>query len=149
MKIKRCPIMFNNVISAKITTQTDQWHEGAQGIRNAIIRNGLYGTGPVMYQVGDADPETNKADFTFYIPVSEPVEMKPNDEYTFEENWVIPDALILRHADLDEDIAESYALIRACAEANSLTLAEPFYNIYLDVFGGGVIDICAPIQKED
>ncbi|GKU77590.1 DUF5085 family protein [Paenibacillus sp. L3-i20] len=148
MHIRRCPIMFNNVISAKVTSPTDQWHEGVKGIRNAIIRNGLYGTGPVMYQIGNVDEQTNEAEYTFFIPVSEPIEMKENDEYSFEEKWLVQDALVYRHADLDEDIEDSYALLRACAEANELTLQEPFYNIYLDVFGGGLIDICAPILKE-
>lgn len=147
MKIKRCPIIFNNIISAQITAKPDEWLECAQGLRNAIIRNGLYGTGPVMYQAGTVDSETNKVEYNFYIPVSEPVSMEKNEQYQFEESWVVQDSLVLRHADLDEDIEESYALLRACAEANQLTLQEPFYNIYLDVFGGGVIDICAPILE--
>ncbi|RJX39129.1 DUF5085 family protein [Paenibacillus pinisoli] len=149
MKIKRCPIVLNNVISANLTTELDQWHEGIRGMRNAVIRNGLYGTGPVMYQVREVDTENGTAEFTFHIPVDRPVEMKEGSEYSFEETWVVQDALLLRHADLDDDISESYALLRACAEANQLKLEEPFYNIYLDVFGGGIIDICAPIAREE
>jgi len=141
--------MLSNVIIAKMTTKTDQWHEGAKEVRNAIIRNGLYGTGPIMYQVGDVDVEQGTAEFTIYIPVNRPVEMEENSEYKFEEDWLIKDALVIRHADLDDDIAESYDLLRACAEANQLTLKEPFYNIFLDVFGEGVIDICAPIETEE
>ncbi|WP_138755914.1 DUF5085 family protein [Paenibacillus sinopodophylli] len=148
MKIKRCPIMFKNVISARITTESENWYEAAQGLRNAVIRNGLYGTGPVMYQALALEPKTNKVEYNFYIPVSEPVAMEKNEQYQFEETWIVQDALVLRHADLDESIEESYELLRACAEAHQLTLQEPFYNIYLDVFGGGVIDICAPIIKE-
>jgi len=149
MKIKRCPILLNNVISAQVTAKPEDWWVSAQGLRNAIIRNDLYGTGPVMYTVGPIDPETNQVDYHFYIPVSQPVSMEENKQYEFEETWLLQDALVLRHADMDEDLEESYVLLRQCAEANELTLQEPFYNIYLDVFGGGVIDICAPIVKED
>lgn len=148
MKIKRCPVMFHNVISAKFTGKADQWYESAQGLRNAVIRNGLYGTGPIMYQVGETDAGSGKVDYMFYIPVSEPVVMKESEQYGFEETWIVEDALVLRHADLDESLDESYQMLRACAEANDLTLQESFYHIYLDVFGGGVIDICAPIAKE-
>ena len=149
MKIKRCPVLFHNVISAKFTGKSEDWYESAQGLRNAVIRNGLYGTGPIMYQVGETDTEAGKVDYTFYIPVSQPVVMKENEQYRFEETWLVQDSLVLRHADLDESMEESYELLRACAEANGLTLQEPFYNIYLDVFGGGVIDICAPIVGEE
>ena len=149
MKIKRCPVMFNNVISAKMTAESNQWYEGAQGLRNAIIRNGLYGTGPVIFQTEDEASGSDKKMFTFSIPVNEPVTMEENERYHFEETLLIEDALVLRHADLDEDINESYAILLACAEANDITLQEPFYHIYLDVFGGGLIDICAPILKED
>lgn len=139
--------MFNNVISAKMKAKPEEWYEGAQGMRNAIVRNGLYGTGPVMFQVGEQDGQSGKAEYTFYIPVNEPVVMKENEQYHFTETWIVKDALVLRHADLDEPIERSYQLLRACAEANQLTLEEPFYNIYLDVFGDGIIDICAPIKE--
>jgi hypothetical protein len=58
------------------------------------------------------------------------------------------DGLIFRHADLDEPIEESYDLLRAAAQAHHITLQEPFINIYLDVYGDGIIDIYAPIIKE-
>jgi len=149
MKIRRCPIVLHNVVSAKSNMRLDEWHDGIIGIRNAVIRNELYGVGPVMYQVDQVNLEEETAEFTYYIPVNQQVVLNETNEYGFDESWQVEDALVFRHADLDDDISESYALLRACAEANELTLQEPFYNIYLDVFGGGVIDICAPIVKEE
>lgn len=39
-------------------------------------------------------------------------------------------------------------LLRKTAGNYNLKLVEPFYNIYSDVFGDGVIDVYAPIEKK-
>jgi hypothetical protein len=39
-------------------------------------------------------------------------------------------------------------LLRAGAKALKFELEEPFYNIYLDVYGEGIIDVYSPIVKE-
>jgi len=49
---------------------------------------------------------------------------------------------------LDDDIDQSYEWLRICAESNQLKLMEPFYHIYLDVYGEGIVDIFAPIAQE-
>ncbi|AST93454.1 DUF5085 family protein [Sutcliffiella cohnii] len=152
MKIKRTSMMFNNVIKTTYRTRMDQWYEEAKTLRNAIINNGLYGTGPVIYQVeniGDSGEEIPEADYTFHVPINQPVTMEENAPFSFDELLHYEDGLLLRHADLDEDIEESYEILRACAEANNFLLKEPFYNIYLDVYGDGIIDIFAPIEKEE
>ncbi|WP_186579865.1 hypothetical protein [Aquibacillus kalidii] len=71
MKVKRSPLQFNHVISTRVKCKTDEWHLLAKDLRNAVIRNGLYGTGPVFYQVTDFDKETQLADYTFYLPVNQ------------------------------------------------------------------------------
>ncbi|MFA9398924.1 MAG: hypothetical protein ACERKV_11770 [Clostridiaceae bacterium] len=43
MKIRRCPLVFNNVIMTKNRCKTDEWQNVAKKFRNAIIKNGLYG----------------------------------------------------------------------------------------------------------
>ncbi|MDX8360753.1 DUF5085 family protein [Cytobacillus sp. IB215316] len=148
MKIKRCPIVFNNIISYTTKCSHDEWPHAARELRNAVIKNGLYGTGPIIYQVSDFDEAVNEAQYTFYIPVNAAVKMAENEKYRFMDKLNIPDGLLIRHADLDESIGQSYQLLQACAEANDFSLQEPFYNIYLDVYGDGIIDIFAPIKEE-
>ncbi|KAA0548509.1 DUF5085 domain-containing protein [Bacillus sp. BGMRC 2118] len=147
MKIKRCPIIFHNVISHKAVCRVDEWHLTARRLRNAIIQNGLYATGPIIYKVSNLNEETLEAEYTFYVPMNAPVEMKENELYTFEKTLQFEDGLLFRHADLDDDLGESYALLRDCAKEMDYTLENSFYNIYLDVYGDGVIDIFAPITK--
>ncbi|ADU31803.1 DUF5085 family protein [Evansella cellulosilytica] len=148
MKIKRGPVVFNNVISAKARTDMNEWFHAAREFRNAIIKNGLYSTGPIIYQVANIDEAANEADYIFYVPVNRPVEMKDSGQFSFIELFEFPDVLIVRHADLEEDIEETYDILRECADAYTVKISEPFYNIYLDVYGDGMIDVFAPIVEE-
>lgn len=148
MKIKRCPIIFNNVISTKSKCKLDEWSSIARDLRNTVIKSGLYATGPVIYQVENADPFENEAEYTFYLPINKPIELQENEKYSFQETWSFNDALVFRHADLDDEIELSYQILRIAAEDNQLVIQEPLYHIYLDVYGGGIIDIFAPIVKE-
>jgi effector-binding domain-containing protein len=150
MKIKRAPLIFHHVLSSTVKAFPEEWDLIARDFRNAIIKNGLYTTGPIFYQVPDFTTDANDVPmkFTFFAPVNEAVQIPPNEKYQYHDVLEFKDGLVLRHADMDEEVEESYAALHACAEQNGLTLQEPFYNIYLDVFGGGIMDIYAPIIKE-
>lgn len=148
MNIRRCPIQFHNVLSAKTTCSTEEWMLSAREMRNSVIRSGLYGTGPIIYQMDNRNPEKNEAEYSLYLPVSQSVTLKDNDTFSFDEVWRFEDTLVYRHADLEDDIEESYDLLRTCAKAYELELVEPFYHIYLDVYGDGILDIFAPVRGE-
>jgi effector-binding domain-containing protein len=149
MIIKRNSVNFHNVLSTSAVCKKSEWHFIARELRNAVIRNGLYATGPVIYQVNPAANGEDEAGYTFYLPVNTTLEMPENDKYKFHEIWGFADGLSFRHSDLEEDLEASYEMIRDAAQENGLELQEPFYNIYLEVYGGGIIDIYAPIVKED
>lgn len=109
----------------------------------------MYGTGPVIYQVSQFNETVLEAEYTFYIPVNAPVNFNEDSPYRFMESLSFTDGLVLRHADLDESVEESYQILLACAEDSQFALKEPFFNIYLDVYGDGIIDIYAPIVTEE
>lgn len=145
MKVKRCPLVFHNVLSTTVRCKTSEWHEVARDFRNAIIRNGLYSTGPIIYQTANLNFEKQEADYSFFIAVNTALDLPENDKYRFIEEWGFDDGLVFRHPDLDENVAITYDLLKEAADANELKLQEPFFNIYLDVFGDGLIDVYAPI----
>ncbi|HCW52178.1 MAG TPA: DUF5085 domain-containing protein [Clostridium sp.] len=150
MKIKRSPLIFHNVISTKVECRKYDWVGYARELRNAIIKNGLYATGPVIYTVEDTDKDNNMCRFCLYIPINTEIEMEANDKYEFKKEMKFDDGLTLRHADLEDDIeTETYDTLRAAAGNYKLKLKEPFYNIYLDVYGDGIIDVYAPIEGAD
>lgn len=148
MKIKRSPLIFHNVLCIKVTCKINEWGNYAREFRNSIIENGIYATGPVIYTIENIDKEDNSATFSIYIPVNTDIVLEPNNKYTFIKELKFEDGLTLRHADLDDDIETvTYDTLRAAAGNYNLKLVEPFYNIYLDVFGDGIIDVYAPIEK--
>lgn len=147
MKIKRTSVTFHNVLSTSAFCKKRDWHLIARDLRNAVIKNGLYGTGPVIYQMVQSADAEDEARYTFYLPVNAVIEMPDNEKYQFHEKWGFEDGLSFRHCDLDENLEDSYEMMKDAAEANDLQLEEHFYNIHLDVYGGGIIDIFAPIVK--
>ena len=150
MKIKRNPLVFHNVISTKAICKSDEWVRHASDFRNAIIQNGFYATGPVIYTTAKCSDDDDMYEIGLYIPINTEIEMKPNDKYGFVKEMRFKDGLTLRHADLDDDIeTETYDTLRAAAQNYNINLKEPFYNIYLDVFGDGIIDVYAPIDDND
>lgn len=82
------------------------------------------------------------------MPINTPLKIEDNNKYRFYEIWKFDDGLSLRHADLDDDIEDTYELLRTGAKAYKFELEEPFYNIYLDVYREGIIDVYSPILKE-
>lgn len=149
MKIKRCPVIFHNIISTTMVCKRSEWHRVVQATRNAILLQHLYSTGPVVYQASQSQNQSEEVELTLYMPVNRPVELQENSRFTFQETMHLKDGLVLRHADLDDDIELSYEWLRIGAESNQLKLVEPFYHIYLDVYGEGIIDIFAPIAQEE
>ena len=144
--MKRTSLVFHNVLQAKNRKcKADEWDLYARELRNAVIRNELYATGPVFYQVSNFNEDTMEGDYSFYVPVNVPINMPENDQYHFFETFEYKDGLLYRFTDFDEDIEVAYEFMKAAAEELNLTLKEPFYNIYLDVYGEGIIDIYAPI----
>lgn len=148
MRIRRSPIIFHNVISTKATCSNQEWPQVARDLRNVVLKNGLYGTGPVMYEVELAEDQEN-LDYTFYIPINEKIELNTNDKYYFTEKLEFEDGLVVRHADMEEPLESSYDIIKMTAEAMKLKLRDNFLNIHLDVYGGSIIDIYAPIIGDE
>ena len=145
MKIRRSPIEFHNVIRMKVICQKSELKEKILELKYTILKLGLFGTGPIIYTVTDTLEESMK-EFELFLPLNAQVELKENSTYHFMTSFKFEDGLWYRHADLTESIAPSYELLKLAAKSEKLDLVEPFYNIYLDVYGGGIIDIYAPIK---
>ena len=145
MNIKRLPIAFQNVIGLKATCQQDSWYEYAQSIRNNVVLNNLYATGPISFQVEESSHQSEDMTFTFFQPVNDRVKVKSNDEFFFKEELFFEDGLLIRHADLNDDIEEIYMILEMAAKELGVQLQKPYLHIYLNVYGEGIIDIYAPI----
>lgn len=149
MNIRRCAFKFNHVLGTIERCLPSEVHGVTRELRNAIIKNDMYCTSPVFYTISGFNNETKEADYTFHVSLNCPINLKENDKFFYIDNLYFDDALMLRHADLDEDIETSYKVLKEAADKLGVELVEPFYNVYLDVYGEGIIDIYAPIKKGD
>jgi hypothetical protein len=152
MKIKQKKLVFHNVISLKGTAKPDAWFRIAIDLRNYIIQNGLYVNAPVFYQCVEGDNEAAKEsglnEYTIYMPLNRKIEISGDAPFTFHEEIMIAEALVFRLADINTPVKKAYLLLEACASDQGYTLKEPFYHVYLDVFGEGMLDIIAPIERK-
>ena len=93
MNIKRKPVILHNVIRAAAKCKSEEWYISAVELRNAVIKSGLYGTGPIIYQFANYDPKTDLADYTFYLPVNAPIQLAENGKYRFFPEWKFANVL--------------------------------------------------------
>lgn len=136
---------FVNILGKTARCAPDEWPIFAKELRNNIIKNGLYPTGPVMFQMENS---FETAEYTIQVPVNEEVDVEGLEGYSFNRILIFDDGLLLRHSDSEESLEESYKLLRTCAKEFGLKLQEPFYNIHIPVYGDAIIDIYAPVQEE-
>jgi len=151
MKIKQKKMVFHNVISLKGTAKKNEWFRIAIELRNYIIQNGLYVNAPVFYQCVEGDNEAGKEsglnEYTIYMPLNRKIEVSGDVSVAFHEEIAIEEALVFRLADINTPVKKAYLLLEACASDQGYKLREPFYHVYLDVFGEGMLDIIAPIER--
>ncbi len=140
MKIERRPMMFLNILSKQACGEPNEWPLHARELRNGIIKSNLYPTGPVMFQVGTTD-------YSIHVPVNEGIDVEGLEGYSFKDVIFYEDGFLFRHTDSEESLEETYEMLRMCAEEYGVKLKEPFYNIYIPIYGEAVIDIYAPIEE--
>ena len=148
MRIKRLPILFQNVLGMKVTCSQEEWYAYAQSIRNNVILNDLYAIGPISFQVEETNEELDEIKITFYQPVSEELHVDNEDEFFYQKELYFEDGLLVRCVDLDE-IEEMYELLDLASKELKVKLQQPYLHIYLNVYGEGMMDIFAPIVKEN
>ncbi|MGR7945720.1 DUF5085 family protein [Paenibacillus sp. M.A.Huq-81] len=135
-----------NILSLEVQCLTTEWPLYARELRNSVLKNNLYPTGPFMFQAS-IDGETSI--YTFHVPINEEVDVEGLNGFSFHPNLVYEDGLLFRHSDSEESLEESYELLRMAATENGVILEEPFFNIHIPAYGEPVIDIYAPIRKEE
>lgn len=147
MLVRRKSILFKNVLCKKVRTDLENWHKETAEVRNSVIKNNLYPTGPCFYKIKLLDEERGIFDYEFYIPLCAKLRMPEGSAYSFHEEFLIEDALVYRHEDISDALEVSYDFVRQCAKDNELKIEDEFYNILVDLYGEQVIDVCAKIKR--
>jgi len=126
----------------------DEWHSIALALRHIIVTKGLYINAPIIYKYRTINKKQNE--YTVFVPVNAELTVAEEMPFSFIKELCIQDALIFRLADLESPgEIEAHMLLEACAESQGCKLERPFYNICLNVFDEIMLDIVAPIVKQD
>ena len=147
MSIRRCALMFENVVSRSGQGSYEKWQDQIVQFRNSIIKNELYATGPIFYKISKMENDEYK--YTIYVPVNEKLNIndKDKEDYEFTERFFIKDGLTMKDYGFEDDLEDTDRILRECAENHNLKLTEEFYHISIDVYGEKIIQTYAPIKE--
>lgn len=146
MKVKRGALVFKNVLGRTGEGDYNQWRSQIIELRNSVIKNNLYPTGPLFYNIQKSENGAYK--YNIYIPVSNKLRIVNNDNYFFLEEFIIEDGLTLRHCGLEDNIDDTNEILIECALHNNIELEDEIYNIFVDVYGEKIVDVFIPVKKE-
>ncbi len=148
MKIKKKSLVMNNVICVKKAVMNPQEIEKAAFfLRKAVIEKGIYPTGPIVYQQEQLQDGTYE--YALYVSVNQPVDVKEEGNIEFISKLEIAQGLCMRHMSMDDNVTKEYILLEECAKRNHMTLAKPYYQVCMSVYGETIIDVFAPIAGEE
>lgn len=148
MKVKIKKIVFSNVICLTEICKKNDWQRLAAEMRNLVIQNDLYSTAPLFFSFKELNENLEQVETSIYLPVNETVEFEDSMPLKFYPEIFIDEALVFRIADLDSPIEEAYAILEVCAEQKNFEIQKPFYHVYLNVYGEGMMDVIAPIKRK-
>ena len=132
----------------KVQCLEEDWYDYAISVRENVVLNDLYATGPISFQMEQVEG-TEEVVYTFYQPVNESVEMEENSgHFFFQQTLEYKDGLLVRCVDFD-DIEDIYQILEQAAQQYGVTLQLPYLHIYLNVYGEGYFDIYAPIKEQN
>lgn len=147
MAIKRGKLEFHNVVTMHTRCTYGKWQEKLMQFRAFLVNNDIFITGPIMVRWGEMDETTREADVSIYLPTHQRLQIPENELFSYQETFLIEDGLKLRHADLEDDIKSTEALLEIMAAKAELEIQKPFYYIYLPVYQEYVVDIFAAIEE--
>ncbi|MBR1692806.1 MAG: DUF5085 family protein [Lachnospiraceae bacterium] len=147
MAVVRGKLEFQNVVIMHTKSKYGDWQDQAQQFRAFLVKNDIFITGPVIVQWELQEDESKEADLTIYLPTYQKLQIEENDTFSYQERLLIEDGLKIRHADMENDITATEALLEIMAEKAELKLQKPYYYIYLPVFQEYIVDIYAAIEE--
>lgn len=140
-------IQFDNLLVYEQTQLRKDWQEGIFLLEDLILANGIYQNGPIFFSVSTLNREDGFGDFTYYLPINQPVRLENEPDFRYEENFYVEKALTLRQADQELDFYAAYDKVRSYAAEQGIALEDTFYCVLLKVFDDIIIDLYVPIGE--
>ncbi|GAE94515.1 hypothetical protein JCM21714_3677 [Gracilibacillus boraciitolerans JCM 21714] len=148
MKIENRSLIFENVITYQTTQLRKDWQEGFYKMEEIMLAEGIYQSGPTFFSVEPERGEAKYGDFTYYLPINNPVQFTEESEFGFKERFHISEAFVLRQADEAKDFHVALEKIQQHAEEKDIAIEDTFYCVLLEVFDDYMINLYVPLKTE-
>ena len=148
MRIEKRSLIFNNVLTYKTEQKKENWQEAIFLLEEFTLTKDVYKNGPVFFSFVQNRGDETSGKFTYYLPISSPVVLVDESDFTFHDNLSIGSALALRQADEKMDFAAAYEEVKAYAFTQQIELDSTYYCVLLDVYGDIIIDLYVPIKGQ-
>lgn len=141
MNIKRKPLEFHNVIIKNIyDTEMNTLEIGDLDIN--YLQKGVFATGPVLIE-----KNWNNKKQSLCIPVNRFVTFQEGTDISCKDVIRVEDGIYYRSG--EEKIEKEYLqiLMKKISDDLGKELENVYYEIYLNVYGGKLVDIYAPFRE--
>ncbi len=142
MNIKRQPLEFQNVIS-KATEDVDLAIKSLSDIQLSLMKQDVYATGP-MFVKCRWDGSVERLE----VPTNSQEETVKNTEFEYQKLLRYEDGLFYRDGNDNPEVASLDIVLHNVAADLKVELEDYVYCILLNVYGGKLYDIYAPIKGE-
>ncbi len=141
MNIKRKPLEFHNVVKRNISNEHYEFEELAK-VRLNLMQKGVFINGPLIIEGKWDGGFTN-----LLVPTSGEIEFVEHTDFSFEKTLRCDDGIYYRNgADNFNEEAMQVFMHKVAADLN-VELEDYYYCVVLNVYGGALYDIYAPIKK--
>lgn len=145
MGIEMCSLVFENVLTYEVEQKKADWQESIYMLEDFTLNKDVYRNGPLCFSFEQSPTDEKSGRFTYYLPISSPVVLSNEEDFSFQDILVLERALILRQADQELDFYAAYEKIKSYASARGIKLAETYYCVLLEVYGDYIIDLYVPV----
>lgn len=140
MIVRKQPLILHNIVGVEKKLTWRQCIEAAVELKDRLLQNGVYSTGPVVYRIGSLEKQSE-----LLIPMGFKVNLPEGQGFYFKETLQIDEGLKVRVAEPKEEMEDALALLESTAKQMNVKLEKPYYNISIAVPGGTIVDVYAPI----
>lgn len=142
-----CSLVFENVLTYEVEQKKADWQESIYMLEDFALNKDVYRNGPLSFSFEQSPTDEKSGRFTYYLPISSPVVLSDDKDFTFRETLVLDRALLLRQADQEMDFYAVYEKVKTYARAREIELDETYYCVLLEVYGDYIIDLYVPIKR--
>lgn len=148
MGIELCALMFENLLVYQTEAEKENWQDGIYYLEDLALSKDVYRNGPLFFSYKEKGDSISLAEITYYLPISSPVEVSEDSDFTFQKEFKLDRALLLRQADEKLDIKVAFTEIKSFSNENKMEIEDYFYCVLLNVYGEYIVDLYAPLKSQ-